>query len=203
MLEPLDPPDPETLRETAFASPPFTWHDRPLAPLAIDREGDWLLHCRRIGLPPLAEVLSSSDLFAPHALRLLWFCLHEPSDWLSVWMAGGKGAPIHLDTRIRAWAAGAILPGEQSAAVSLALQVYDRAYTNRATPVDDDPGEEDAPGKAPGPSGERNTSASSRGPAPASSAKLTSATSSRRKGAGPTSTRTSPRRASSTNGPTP
>lgn len=199
-MSPLEPLDPETVRETAFSAAPFHWRGIPLHPLAIGREADWLLHCQRIGLPPLAESLASTATFTAHAIRLLWFCAHEPSEWLAVWMAGGVGAPLHLDARIRAWAEEVIPPGEQGAAVSLALEIHARAYTNRATIVDGDP--DDIAKKAHGRSDSRNTPASLPEPAPASSASIKSSTRSRRSAAGLTSTLTSPRRVSSTNGRT-
>lgn len=193
MTEPLEPLDPETVREEAFTAAPFHWRGMPLHALAISRESDWQLHCRRIGLPPVAEAFTVA-----HAVRLLWFCAHEPSIWLAIWMRGGEAAPILMDTLIRAWADEHIPPGSQVEAVRLASDIYDRAYISRASVVDD--GAEDPLGNEPGPSDVRSIAPSSHGPAPASSPSTRSATNSRRSAAGLMSTPTSSRKARTRNG---
>lgn len=198
MLEPLDPPDPH---EAAFTAAPFAWKNIPLHALAIAREGDWLMHCRRIGLPALHECIGSAETFLPHAVRLLWFCAHEPVTWLSAWMKGGEAAPVVIENFVRAWSEEQITPGDQPAVLKLALDIYDRAHANEARLLD--PGGEDTEGNASGPRTRLNTSASSRGPAPDSSVSSTSATHFPRSAAGPTSTRTAARKVAATNGPPP
>jgi hypothetical protein len=205
-LEPLDsdPAEARTAaRESAFAAAPFFWKDLELAPLAIGREGDWLLHCQRIGLPPLHEVINSGDAFLGHAQRLLFFCANPPRAWLAVWMKGGAAAPIILEQMIADWAARHIQPGDQIAVIKLALQIYDRSRITQATLTDQE--EDDAEGNASGPAHVLNTSASSSGPAPASMepalpAPHTSNTTSRKRKAGPSSMRTAAPTAARTHG---
>lgn len=194
MTEPLEPLDPETAREEAFTAAPFHWRGMPLHALAVSRESDWLIHCRRCKYDPPSESFTMA-----HAVRLLWFCAHEPATWLAHWTAGGAVATILLEEKIRQWADEHIPPGEQVAALRLASDIYDRAYISRAAVLDD--GAEDPLGNEPGPSDVRSIAASSHGPAPASSPSINSATSSRRSAAGPMSTATSSRKGRSRSGP--
>lgn len=191
MLEPLDPPDPH---EAVFTAAPFAWKNIPLHPLAIAREGDWLMHCRRIGLPPLSVCLDDAETFSAFAFRLLWFCAHEPEVWLCRWMKGGG---LELEKEISQWLEKHIRPGDQVEAVRLALDIFTRAHENMARPCAEEEGE---PGKAHGPSSRRSIAASSHGPAQDSSPNGTSATSYPRSEDGPTSTRTAALKGKSTSG---
>lgn len=104
----------------------FTWHGKKLAPFAIDREGDWRAHRAALGAPELVKVFG--EAFLSDALRILFFCSHEPEQWLAA------GDSIALEKRIRAWAAENIAAGEQSAATILAIEIFNSAYVNRAVP---------------------------------------------------------------------
>lgn len=147
---PQEPLNREQLRNAAFQSAAFYWKDQPLQPLAISREADWLLHCHQIGLPPLSGDLSShSATFFPYAIRLVWFCAHEPKEWL-----GAGRASFGLDKVIRNWADAHVLPGDQPAFIKLAWDIYDRAYLNKAVPQPDGTA---PPGNSPGPSAKLNS----------------------------------------------
>lgn len=205
-LESINDPEPDPAaasaqaRADAFSAAPFFWQDIQLAPMAIDREADWLSHCRRIGLPPLSAVINDADSFLAHAIRLIWFCAHDPSKWLARWMRGGDAAPMVLEIVIRQWLDKHIQPGDQaSAALKLALAIYDRSRINQAALIDDDD-EEDTEGNGSGPAHELSTSASSAGPAPAPSRSITSGIICHKSKAGPSSTRLAAPMAASTSG---
>lgn len=207
MLESINddtpPPSSAERRAAAFQAAPFHWHDLQLAPLSIGREGDWLMHCARIGLPPLHEVINRGEAFLPHALRLLWFCAHEPARWLAVWMKGGPAAPILLETEIRAWLDDHVKSTEGLPVLKLALAIWDRAHETRAVPTaGDDDDTDDDPGNASGPDSARSTSASSAAPVRATPP-TTSSTTSRRRRAGPSSTPTASPKGKSTKTPKP
>ncbi len=203
-LEPLEPldgaPDPRSdARADAFSAAPFHWKDLQLAPLAIGREAAWLSHCRRIGLPRLGAVINDADSFLAHAIRMLWFCAHEPSAWLSIWIKGGDLGAFLLDIKITQWADAQIQPGDEAAAaLKLALDIHDRSRINQASLLDSD--DSDTEGNGSGPAHERNTSASSAGPAPEPTVENTLTTTSLRSKAGPMSTRTARARAANTSG---
>lgn len=203
-LETINGPDPtpdrDQERAAAFSAPPFFWKETELAPLAISREADWLLHCQRIGLPTLDAVINEGDAFLAHAIRMIWFCAHRPSKWLAHWIGWDSTvAPYKLDLEIREWADEQITPGDDAiAAIKLALAIHDRARINQATLIDEE--DADAEGNTSGPAHELNTSASSSGPAPAHSPKSTSPIISPRSAAGPTSTPTAAPTAAPSNG---
>lgn len=120
----------EVSRETAFQAIPFTWHGVALAPFAIDRESDWLLHRALIGAPYLGLVFEHASAFLADARRILWFCSHDPSAWLTP--SAAEDRAVALEQRIRTWGNAHIHPGEQIEATTLAFSIYNRAHTNRA-----------------------------------------------------------------------
>lgn len=195
-LEPIGETE-EDRREVAFAAAPFWWKRIPLKALAIGREGDWLMHCRQIGLPPVAAAMRELDTFLPHAVRLLWFCANDESAWLAFWMK--RAGSFLLDLEIRRWAEAQILPGEQGLVVGLALEIYDRAHATLAARVDT--GDDDEPGERRGPWDARSTSRSSHGPSTAPSAPGKSSTGTRRKKGGRWCTATGSRAEGATSGP--
>lgn len=195
-------PTPEQARAEDFTAAPWQWKGITLEPLAIMREGDWLAHCRRIGLPPLDVAMSGGrETFLPHATRLLWFLAHDPMLWLLPGMQGDM-APLAIELVLRPWCDEHILlTGEDAiAACTLAHQIWNRAHGHQPQ-VDDtaseeeDEDEQEQDGKAPagephGLASPRSTSRSSARPSPASArttraARSTgSATTSRRSKAG-------------------
>ena len=115
----------------AWQAKPFVWQGKTLAPFAIDREGDWLLHRALINAPGLGVVFGQGSAFLHDACRILFFCAHDPDVWLAPADDAQEAARV-LEKRIRAWAVDAIPPGEQTAAVTMALEIYNRAHTTRA-----------------------------------------------------------------------
>lgn len=209
MTESLNPPaafeeidsghDPaQAARESAFSAPAFHWKDMPLHPFAIAREADWMAHCRRIGLPPVADAALDPELFLGHAIRLIWFCAHPPETWLAPRM-NPMLHPFALESVIREWVDKHIRAADHIAAMNLAIAIYDRAHQNQ--PIAETSADSDA-GKASGLCESPNTSTASRRPVPASSPSTASSTSSRRSAAGRTSTQKAHRTARSTNGRT-
>jgi hypothetical protein len=187
----------EQKREEAFVAAPWYWREVPLHPLSIGREGDWLIHCHRIGLPPLDEVINKREAFFGHALRMVWFCAHESSVWLSMWMKGRDAAPIIMEGEISEWLDKHVLPGEQMALLDLAYEIFDRSRATRAKRVED--GADEA-GEGSGLAPALNTSASSARPSTAPVPTTTSNTNSAKRRAGRSSTVTDARKAKSTNG---
>jgi hypothetical protein len=206
ILESIDSPE-ETAaqlrREEASAAAPFWFKNIQLHPLAVGREGDWLLHCRRIGLPPLTDVINDVETFIPHAGRLLFFLAHPPGKWLASWMVFSPSVSAgRLDLQIREWIDEHIKPGpDVSAAVNLALAIYDRAHELQPAIADDPEGGGDELGEGRGLRHERRSSPSSRRPSTAVSAPSTSNTNTHPKRRRRSSIVRESRAASSTSGP--
>lgn len=139
----------ELERQLAFQARPFTWRGKQLAPFAIDREGDWLLHRALIGAPALPIVFGQGSAFTLDACRILWFCSHDPREWqqpsldLQTQVDDIERTPQELawdlEHRIRAWAVEHIPAGSQTEAVTLAFAIFNRAHTTRATVKPDCP----------------------------------------------------------------
>lgn len=107
----------------------FTWHGKKLHPFAIDREGDWRAHRVALGVPELSSVLS--EAFMSDALRIVWFCSHDPGQWLPF-----LRDPVALELKIRKWAAENVGTGEQQEITRLAIDIFNSAYKTRAQPAD-------------------------------------------------------------------
>lgn len=202
IIDTEDPADQTTT--AAFAAPPFQWKDITLGAFAVDVEADWLLHRRIMGSPPIHQLIADRGACTLDAFRVLWFCAVDDSEWR------GK-PPSQTDAAIRAWARKNILPEEMPDAVELFLDIFTRSQKTRAVVVGGSDGK-----KKPSQSrrSRPNTSASSPAPAQVSSSgtasqtahpsrlTTTSATTSRKSKAGPTSTPGSLSKASKPNGPT-
>lgn len=121
-------------RDLAFQAAPFTWQGIALAPFAIDREGDWLIHRALIGAPSLGTVLINGTTFLADACRILWFCAHDPKEWLTALPEiDPRARALYLEQSIREWSVQNIPPGTQTQAVTFALDIYNRAHTTRVT----------------------------------------------------------------------
>lgn len=134
----------KTHLDANFGASPFFWKDQELAPFAIDREGDWNRHREALEDAPLKEVIRQPFALLPDALRVIWFCAHEPREWLSMpgmeqdnegnWKRlSQKEKALNLEERIRAWSREHIDNSEQALAVSLFYDIYQRAQSTRAT----------------------------------------------------------------------
>ena len=131
----------------AYGVKPFFWRDIKLAPLSIDREGDWNMHRELIDAPALHEIIRKSAAMAPDALRVLWFLAHDPSEWLDMpgskfvtdsedgrWVRmTGKERALELEKKIRAWGAENVSGSEGVDMVSLFYDIYQSAHSTRAT----------------------------------------------------------------------
>jgi len=129
----------------AFGIKPFHWKDTQLAPFAIDREGDWQRHREALGDPPLSEIIRNAQAMLNDALRVLWFCAHEPKEWLAIpSMSRNEDGnwtrlttierAILVEDRIRAWSRENIANTEQAMAVSLFYEIFQSAYSTKAVP---------------------------------------------------------------------
>lgn len=127
----------------AYAVQPFYWKDKELAPMAISREGDWLMHRTCLGCPPLEHIISQPQAMLLDALRVLWFLSHEPSAWLSVpsmheldgrWqMRSPHDRALALEMQIRAWADEHVGNDEHALAVRLFYDIYNGTRETRTT----------------------------------------------------------------------
>lgn len=129
----------------SFGVKPFHWKDTQLAPLAIDREGDWQRHRESLGDPPLGEIIRNAQSMLLDAIRVLWFCAHDPKEWLAVpsMKRDDEGDWTRLSTidralvveeKIRAWGRENIANNEQAMAVSLFYEMFQSAYSTKAVP---------------------------------------------------------------------
>jgi len=129
----------------AFGTKPFFWKDIQLAPFAIDREGDWQRHRETLGEPPLSEIIRNAQAMLNDALRVIWFCAHDPKTWLSIpamvrdddgnWTRQSTmDRAIVLEEKIRAWSRENVANNEQSMAVAIFYEMFQSAYSTKATP---------------------------------------------------------------------
>jgi hypothetical protein len=134
----------KTNLDADFGALPFFWKGRELAPFAIDREGDWNRHREALEDGPLKDLIRHPFALLPDALRVIWFCAHEPREWLSMpgmiqdsegnWKRlTPKEKALNLEETIRAWSRENIDNSEQALVVSLFYDIYQRAQSTRAT----------------------------------------------------------------------
>ena len=137
--------------EQVYSVKPFFWHGIQLAPLAISREGDWMMQRELLDAPPLNEIIHRSSAMAPDALRVLWFLAHDPSEWLNMpstklvkstdnpedegrWVRlSAKERAMELEAKIRAWGEVNVAIYEGAEMVSLFYDIYTSAHSTRAT----------------------------------------------------------------------
>ena len=140
-----DTPSPEA---TAFQTEQRTWKGTPLAPFAIDREGAWMLHRHMVGAPPLPDIIENVGAMALDAIRVLWFCAHEPNEWLAA-PDGERAADLtwhkftpteraqRLEQRISEWSREHITGAEIPEAVSTFYELFSAAHSTRTTTASD------------------------------------------------------------------
>ena len=87
------------------------------------------------GALPLAKTLEQLTTFLGDAIKILWLCSHEPSDWR---LLRGE-LPLFLET-IEAWGDLNVPRAKHVEAVNLALQIFNEAGVNRAVPEPSDRG---------------------------------------------------------------
>lgn len=200
-----------TAQQIAFSASPFEWRGKQLAPFAVSREADWMLHRCLIGAPPLSTLIGDQGAMWPDAIRVVWFCSHDPEVWQTkppvpcIDNDDDRDEPtrraIAVEREIRAWADRSFTADEMKSIVLLFFRIFNRAHKNHAV-VKSDSGGHGAKKNAPSPSPSPATSRSSRASAPASSRSGTSATTSRRSKAGATSTNGRSSKATKPSGPT-
>lgn len=126
----------------AYATPPRQWKDIPLAPLAISREGDWLLHRTALACHPLEQIILEPRAMISDAIRVLWFLAHDPAVWLSIpamktgpdgrWQTrSAHERALELEMQIRAWADQHIANEEHALAVTLFYEIYNGTRETR------------------------------------------------------------------------
>jgi hypothetical protein len=127
----------------AYAVTPRHWKDIPLAPFAISREADWLLHRTALGCPPLEQLIQQPQAMLSDALRVLWFLAHDPVAWLSLPSmreVEGRWQPrtahdraLELEATIRAWADEHVSNDEHALAVLLFYEIYNGTRETRTS----------------------------------------------------------------------
>jgi hypothetical protein len=148
MLDDCPDTEPEETKTSsvnaAFTAQPFFWKNIQLAPFAIDREGDWNRHREILEDVPLKDIMRLPFAVLPDALRVIWFCAHDPREWLSLsgmvqdeegnWRRlTQKEKALNLEEKIREWSRLHISNSEQALAVGLFYDIYQRAQATRAT----------------------------------------------------------------------
>lgn len=146
ILDPNDIPD-QNLRslevDAAYGVKPFYWKDTELAPFAIDREGDWMRHRELLGEPVLSEILAMYRAMLPDALRVIWFCIVEPSEWLKIpvmyqddegnwYRRTAQERALLVEDKIREWAQQNVSRTEGPLAVDLFYEIFKSAQSTRA-----------------------------------------------------------------------
>lgn len=139
----------------AYAVAQHDWKGRPLAPFAISREADWLLHRSALGCPPLEQLITTPQAMLSDALRVLWFLSHEPAEWLARpsmkevegrWkIRSAQERALEIEQAIRDWADQHVSNDEHALAVML---FYDLYNGNRETRTAVKPAKEHSPEKA-------------------------------------------------------
>jgi len=127
----------------AYSAGTTHWKHIALAPFAISREGDWLLHRTTLGCPPLEQIITRPQAMLSDALRVLWFLAHDPSAWLSIasmheidgrWhVRSAHDRAMEIEASIRAWADEHVESSEHALAVMLFYQLYNGTRETRAT----------------------------------------------------------------------
>lgn len=129
--------------DSAFGVKPFFWKDIELAPFAIDREGDWMRHRELLGEPTLAEIIGFYRAMLPDALRVIWFCIVKPEEWLKIpvmyqdqdgsWFRRtAQERALLVEEKIRGWAQENVSRTEGPLAVDLFYEIFKSAQSTRA-----------------------------------------------------------------------
>lgn len=127
----------------AYAVTGRHWKALPLAPFAISREADWLLHRTALGCPPLEQIIQQPQAMLSDALRVLWFLAHDPAAWLSLasmHQVEGRWQPrtahdraLELEATIRTWADEHVSNDEHTLAVLLFYEIYNGTRETRTS----------------------------------------------------------------------
>lgn len=117
--------DSEAKRNEAVRAAPFTWQGKTLQPFAIDREADWLAHRGAMERGSLHDRLSDPLTFLADAINILWLCSVDPDEWIGL-------SAFEVEKKVRAWARENIPSGEQENAITLAIEIFNRAHSTQA-----------------------------------------------------------------------
>jgi hypothetical protein len=79
------------------------------------------------GALPLSRTLEQLTTFLGDAIKILWLCCHEPTDWRN--LRGDMSAFLEA---IEAWGDRNVPRSKQVEAVNLALQIFNEAGVNQA-----------------------------------------------------------------------
>ena len=116
-------------REAAFDAE-FAWRGAPLHPFSIDRESLFSEVRLANGAPPIVKTSADFDGFLADALRILFICSHTKDDFRPL-----RRDPIAFQEAIDAWAVENVARGEQSAAITLGIEIYVSSFATEHEPV--------------------------------------------------------------------
>lgn len=109
----------------------YQWRGKELHPWSIGRESLFYQFRNAVGASDMDAALVDIDAFLADALRILWLCSHLPSDFRRL-----RPHPTLMQEAVEEWAEKNVTKGQHSAATSLALQIFNDAGANIATPSD-------------------------------------------------------------------
>jgi hypothetical protein len=147
----LDPGEESTPTAAAPAVEQITFQEgifhlqgTPLSPFAVDRESAWHLHRAQLSAPPVQQ-LGTLGEWGQDAIRILWFCSHEPSDWINAPMGQRvdgqwvrytpEQRAANLEIKMTEWSQSALAGSALPEIVNLALAILASASKNRAVPI--------------------------------------------------------------------
>lgn len=120
----------EREREAAYSEEP-EWKGELLQPFSFSRKSLFYSHRVSMGAPHLLEVLGDSMAFLGDALRILYFCAHDPAEYRHL-----RAKPELLQDAIDAWSDEQVESEEDALeAVTTALTLYNASEVNKAEAV--------------------------------------------------------------------
>lgn len=132
----IDPASADQAREDAFDALHSwpVWHEKrqqfvptQLHPYSSGREALFYRLRAADGALPLGKTLEQLTTFLSDAIKILWLCCHEPSQWRSL-----RGDPAAFLEAIETWGDRNVPRSRQVEAVNLALQIFNEAGLNQA-----------------------------------------------------------------------
>lgn len=129
----------EREREQAFSSEP-EWKGSELQPFSYSRKALFYQQRLAMGAPDLGEVLGDGAAFLGDAIRILFLCAHDPSQYRHL-----RSKPLLLQERIDEWGDEQILTEtDEVTATTVAIRLLNGSEVNQPEAVPaGNPGRED------------------------------------------------------------
>lgn len=119
----------EKEREEAFDQVPM-WRGKPLLAWSLERERFFHSHRCAAGAPRLSRAVDDWDAFLLDALRILYFCHHEPEDFIGM----GRD-PMRLEAEIQKWGSEQVPRELEDEARVVAMRILAAARRNEHEPA--------------------------------------------------------------------